>query len=1034
MAVAAPAGAQAPETPPSNPVSGQASTVPTTGTNPISTGSSASASGATAGVGEVVVTGTRIRSPNLTSNSPLTVVNSQEVKLQGATNIESVLNNLPSVVADQNSTISNGSDGTAAVNLRNLGSQRTLVLIDGRRLNPGNATSSPTPSAADLNFIPAALIDRVDVVTGGASAVYGSDAVAGVVNFIMKKNYQGLQIDTQYSFFNHQNGNGRAHLALTDPAAGQPANATIPSTPSDITSDGDTWTVSAIFGANTPDEKGNVTAYATYQNLQPVLQSSRDFSTCALSDLGSGFLQCAGSSNTPYGRFGSSVNNPDGSNSFIAYNGSKYSFDTSPNNYLQRNDDRYTAGYFAHYKINDHIEAYSDFMFLDDHTEAQIAPSGLFRGTGPFGGTNYSLNCNNPFLGATQVAALCPGVAVTPGAAGGATVTLPLTGYRFASLPRIDDLRHTDYKIDIGARGQLGQGWSYDAYLQYGISILSENYQNDVSTSRVQDALNVINDANGNPVCASTVAGTSRGCVPLNLFRAQGAGFTPAALGYVVAPGFQEGTSKEQIASINITGDLGQYGIKSPFATDGVGVAVGAEYRSESLDLRTDTEFQSGDLSGQGGATPSASGQYDVYELFGEVRVPILQNLPFARDLSFDGGYRYSDYSTVGNTNTYKGELSYSPIRDIRVRGSYNHAVRAPSTNELFAPRNVNLQSYEDPCSNGVSADGFPSQAQCALTGVTAAQYQATLRELQTGVAQNGSIEDCTLNQCSQLLQGNPSLRAETSDSYTGGFVLTPSFIPNLAISVDYFAIKVNHVIQQGFAPGEAILNNCLSGEQNYCALIHRDPTDGVLFGTNGYVVQTEVNAGFLRTNGIDVTANYRTRPSEWGLGLPDIGALTFSFVGTYTNQFTLEPGTGAFNIGTYDCAGQFGTTCGTPQPHWKSSLRTTLTLPHNFQVSLNWRYVGEVRQDNFSPQANLNSPGSQEAETTKINPFNYFDLAATYRFMDRYTFRVGIDNIVDTDPPVTGQDFSGLTNANTYPGVYDSLGRTIFMGLTADF
>lgn len=1007
--VAAPTGASSA---PVNAPAGQSESSPVPIGTPQAAGGQPSGAGTT--VQEVTVTGSRIRQPGLTSTSPITVVNSQELKLEGTTNVETLLNNLPQAFAAQTSQVSNGATGTAQANLRNLGAQRTLVLVNGKRLEPGD----PRDSIPDLNNIPAAMVDRIDVVTGGASAVYGSDAVAGVVNFILKKDFEGVQLDAQYGFYNHQQGNG-AVSALS--AFGL-------KTPGDVGADGFQTDVSAIIGANAPDGKGNVTAYVSYRNLQPVLQSTRDFSACGLSTTGVNLDThiCQGSSNTAYGRFqnpglnpalkGDFANNPNGSNTFVPYTGA-LAFNFAPFNYLQREDDRYTAGFNAHYQINSKIDVYSEFMFADDHTIAQIAPSGLFRGTGAFAGSTFNINCDNPLLGPTQAAALC---GANAGVAG--KNYTGIVGYRFpATNPRQDDLRHTDYKVDIGARGELIPGWTYDAYLQYGTSVLSERYNNDVSTSRTQNALQVVN-VNGVPTCTSVVNKTDLACVPLNIFSALGAGITPAARSYVSVPGLEEGQTVEQIAHAEVSGDLGRWGIRSPFANDGVGVAFGTEYRRESLTFQTDQEFATGDLAGQGGPRKSQTGHYDLYEVFAETRVPLIQDKPFIKELVVDGGFRYSDYQLQGNTIAYKGEFDYSLTSDIRLRAGYNKAVRAPNAVELFLPQSVALGSFQDPCSTDAGA-GRASQAACANTGLNAAQYAA-------------GVPGCPSAQCSILVGGNTSLKPEQADTYTAGLVFTPRFIKGFSGSLDYFDIKVNNLV--GTIPANTSLTQCLSGQQALCGLIHRDPATGILFGSNGYITQTNVNTGFLATQGFDAQASYKFRIADVPYAhLPDLGSIVFSYEGTLTTLFQFEAVPG---LGSYNCAGKFGQTCGFPQPHYRHEFRTSWVTPYNATLSLNWRHLGDALLDLNSTNPILSGgPGFNDKIDGRIGNYDYFDLTATWRVKDAYTIRVGVNNLFDRDPPIVDSNAFPVAgppfgNGNTYPGVYDSLGRTIFVGLTANF
>jgi iron complex outermembrane receptor protein len=989
------------------------------------------ASGGSSGstVQELVVTGSRIPQPNLTSVSPLTTVTSAEVRLNGTTNVEGLLNDLPSSFAAQTSQVSNGSDGTAQANLRNLGPTRTLVLVDGKRLMPGD----PGSQVPDLNNIPAALVDRVDVVTGGASATYGSDAVAGVVNFIMKKNFEGVQVDYQYSFDNHQNDNIDGQQALK--AFGLPI-------PKD-SNGGGIHQVSIIMGANSPDDKGNITAYATYQHTDAILEGTRDFSDCGLATttgpkgVANNHHICVGSSNSAYGRFdhvqtgvsatgapiySNLANNPNGTATFVPYTaGLAYNF--NPLNFIQREDDRYNAGFFAHYDVNKMAEVYTDFMFTDDQTNAQIAPSGLFRNSGPNLSTGYTINCNNPLLSASQGAALCPGAVITPGAPGGSYDNLQSIGYRFASVPRNSDITHTDYKVDVGLRGDLGDGWSYDGYLQLGIARLDSHITGYASVSKVANALNVI-DVNGVPTC---VNGGSA-CVPLNIFTAQSAAITPAALNYVLADAFTTGESREQIASFNITGDLGHYGVKSPFAADGVGVNFGAEYRRESIFIDFDDEQQAGDLSGGGGQALPVSGSTNVKELFAEARVPLAHDLPFIEDLTLDAGYRFSHYNLAGDTNTYKIGGEWRPIEDVLIRASFNRAVRAPNVLELFAPNVTALATYVDPCA---SDTGTPTAtlAQCMNTGLTAAQY--------------GNLDQCPSAQCSARVGGTPTgLKPEVANTYTVGGVITPHFLPGLSMSVDYFNIKVNGILSTGVAPPTVILTECLANAASpFCALIHRDPVTGGLDTAEGYIVQTTANSGFLATDGIDAALNYRYHLPDWYRGA-SVGSLDLSFVGTWTDHRTIEP-TSFFtpgSVSTYDCAGLYGSECGVPTPHFRTVTRVTWNTPWNLTASVRWRYNGPVSLDQTSPNPLLNSGRVDNTSNEEnIHSYNYFDVAFTYKIKDGLILRTGMNNIFDLDPPIVDANNLGISgppfgNGNTFPGFYDSLGRNIFVGLTANF
>ena len=959
---------------------------------------------------ELVVTGSRIPSPNLTSIAPVASVNSQEVRLTGTTRIEDLINSLPQAYGDQTAGVSNGSTGTADANLRNLGPSRTLVLIDGRRLVPGD----PGFPYADLNFIPSALVDRVEVDTAGASSVYGSDAVAGVVNFIMKRNFEGIRLDLNYGGYQNNNGNTLAQAA--NKAKGYP----FPSGASGI--GGTTVEATVIIGANSPDGKGNVEGYVTYHHQNKLFQGTRDYSNCQtqVNATNNGF-KCFGSSAVPDGRF--LIRNagpPIGSGSTVydktldAANPGNFRdrtgadvFNFAPVNYFLRPDERYEGGFFAHYDVSPAIQAYSEFMFSDDHTLAQIAPTVI--------GSTFTIACNNPFLTGNEMAAICntgpdgeqqfggPGQpAANPG------VFVLKRGSQFGN--RIDDLRHTDYRAVIGLKGDLGGAWHYDVYGQYGAAVYSENYLNDVSTSNFAKAVNVVPDpVTGAPVCAAAAADPA--CVPFDLFHPNLV--TPAAIAYVQKPGFKEGQTTEQVVSGSLIGNLGQYGAKSPWAHDGVGVAVGAEYRRETLRLRVDNEFLTGDLAGQGAATPNQTGAFDVKEVFGELRVPIIQDMPFVKSLKFEGGYRFSHYSLSGDTNTYKFSGDWAITDDIRIRGGYNRAVRAPNILELFGPQHLQLDGSSDGCTG---ATPVFTLAQCINTGLAPVKY--------------GNLPGNPAQQYNGITGGNPNLTPEISDTYSLGVVLTPHALLNgFTFSADYFDIKVRNVIQSFGA--DNILDTCATtGNPTFCNLVHRAPGSGSLWlGNNGFIVDTIQNLGSLKTSGIDFAADYHTRFQDLGLG--DFGGIALAFAGTYTHDYIVQDGPGQPLI---SCVGKFGKVCqGSstpltgPVPSFRSRTRLTWTTPwYGVGVSVNWRYTGPVAEENGATTFD-----------SKIGAQNYFDVAATMRLKDRYNFRIGVKNVLDRDPPIFRSDQVpqiGPINGNTFPGIYDALGRFLFVGVTADF
>jgi iron complex outermembrane receptor protein len=969
----------------------------------------AAAVAASGDVSEIIVTGTRIPSPNLTSIAPVTTVGNADIKAQGVTRIEDITNSLPQVFAGQGSSVSNGSTGAATVNLRGLGSSRTLVLVDSRRLMPGD----PTDPAADLNFIPAALVERVDVLTGGASATYGADAVAGVVNFIMLKNFEGVRIDAQYSGYQHTQHSGAIQSVVRAAAA----SATDPSQfalPQHNLFGGEGSEVTMIIGANAPDGKGNVTAYAAYRQNNPILEGSRDFSSCSLNSGTPDFSQfgCGGSGTAFPARAGGFLVDPTTFNTFRARKPGIDVFNYGPQNYFVRPDERYNLGAFAHYEIAPWADAYMDTMFMDDRSTSQIAAGGIFAGT-------FSINCANPLLSAQEASVLpsTTGATCAANPAGQFTGTVARRLQPGEAQGRQSDLRHTDYRIVLGLKGDLGKNWNYDGYMQYGSVFFSVKQTGNLNSNRIQQALNVVNTPAG-PACAP---GADAGCVPLNLFTARL--ISPAALKFLNADSFAQGTTNERVVSLAFTGKLGDYGVKSPWASEGVGVAFGGEYRREHLDSVADFLSANGLVSGNGAAAPPVNGGFDVYELFGEARIPIISDMPFAKSVSAELGYRFSAYSSVGNTNTYKVAGDWEIIDGLRVRGGYNRAVRAPSVIDLFAPQNVVLDGTTDPCAGLTAAN--PLVATCATV------FKLT-------PAQVLLIEKNPANQYNGQTGGNPNLNPEISDTYTAGVVWQPSFVPGLNLSIDYFNIKVDSFI--GTVGENLILNQCITGaNSSFCGLVHREPGNNSLFiDPTGFVQDTTLNTGSLKTTGIDVNASYRTDLSSLGLG--DNGSVNISMVGTWLDSLITQPLPGG---PSYDCKGLYGSVCGVPAPEWRHKARITWNTPYSYgdwfkslSLSAQWRYFGKVNLDAYNANPQLNNPGIQYESDRTFTSRSYIDLTANFTVHNNLNFRVGVNNVFDKDPPIVGSSNcpTGFCNGGTYAQVYDTLGRFVFVGLTADF
>ena len=689
---------------------------------------------------EIVITGSRIANPNATSSSPILAVTGDSLKTQGVVDTGDLVDYLPQQITT-GADLSNSSNplaqpgGVTTVNLRGLGPQRTLVLVDGRRLGVGDPnTGNPNPSA-DINQIPAALIERIDVVTGGASAVYGSDAIAGVVNFVMRRDFEGVQVDAQYSFNQHNQHNDYMQGLLDDAP-------TIPQPDSNIT-DGYSKAFNVLVGGNFADGKGNAVAYLSYLESDPTKLANRDFAACQL--IADGSL-CGGSSNS--NRVISLTNGADlavlgdtfvpwgtaGTSPPPLFNSNEYMYG------LLHQGERKQAGVLTKYAFNDHVEAYADFMFTNDRAYTEIAPSGLFIGD------VYFVHCNNTMLSDQQRTALgCTGAGPDE------TVDLFLGRRNIEGGPRQFLNEHENYRGVFGFKGDINEAWSYDAYGSYYYTTLYNTNGNYVSKAKGQSALD------------NCVDGAS-GCVPWDIWTE--GGVTPEAADYISTYGVTNGVSTQQIVSGSVTGDLGAYGIKLPTASEGIGTAFGLERRVDSLAFLPDLVIGSGDLSGGSGEATTVDNSTNVNEAFVEVRVPLIQDRTGAQDLVFEAGYRYSDYALSGGTDTYKLGLQWQPINSLRLRASFNHAIRAPSLLELYSPQTVTQTSAvsTDPCSptEGGTVAAAASLAECQRTGVTAAQYG-------DGLATN-TITQCPANQCATVLGGNPLLEPESADTLSFRF------------------------------------------------------------------------------------------------------------------------------------------------------------------------------------------------------------------------------------------------------------------------
>ena len=935
---------------------------------------------------QVFVTGTRIRRPEQASSSPLVRTGAEALRSRGMVRVEDMLSNLPQVYKSQGAGQSYGATGTATLNLRGLGDARTLVLVNGRRLPAG----SPLPGGigSDINQIPGALLEYVDVLTGGASATYGSDAVAGVVNFRLLDDFEGVKLDYQFSQYQHGNDDDRWQRIVR--AAGYDAA-------DDSVRDGEISTASLVVGRGLAGGRGNVTVYATYRDIAPVFQGDRDYSSCALSN---DLTECFGSATQPQGTFSDfgllAAEGLEGfdykveGDRFVPREGTTYNY--GPPNYFQRPDRQWTAGLLAGFDFRDRARAYTELMFMDNRSLAQIAPSGAFFVTD-------TLGCGNAFLSAQQYELLCGRY----GLSRAAEQQVYIGRRNVEGGPRQDDLRHSSFRGVLGLRGDLSEWWQYDLSYQRARVEMARSYRNDLSISRIRRALDAVRDpASGEIVCRSVLDGSDPDCVPWNIFR-EGA-VTQQMLDYLTLPLSARGSTDQTVVSGHVVGDLGAYGLRSPLASTGPDLVIGAEYRSESLNYDPDEAFRSGDGAGQGGASRPVSGRIDVAELFAEAGIPVVQGAPYADELLLDAGYRYSDYDYGAETDTFGIRSTWAVDGRIRLRASVQRAIRGPNVRERFRPEGFALFDMNaDPCGGPVTGGRTAAGRtldECARTGVTAAQF--------------GSIAHSPANQYNFLQGSIPNLVPEESDTIAYGVVWSPPLVGGLTVSLDYYAIEIAKGIR--VVRPALILNRCLDGDSDQCAKVRRgrggDLWLGSDVGTSGHIVSLVDNLARERVQGYDLTASLDVKLGAWG-------RLRFHDVLSITTKWDRQELPGA---PTVDCAGKWGgETCGSPVPAVRNNLRLIWLASWPVQPSLEWRYISRIEDLN--------------AEGIDLPARHYVDLSTRWEYSPTIGLRAGINNVFDEPPPIAGSPAGPFNfgNGNTFPGLYDALGRYLFIGLSVD-
>lgn len=945
---------------------------------------------------EILVTGTRIVRPNLKSASPITSITSAEIKAQGAVNLEEVTNRLGQVQPDaqQNYQQSNGQQ--RGVKLRGLDFNRTLSLINGQRI--------AGTESVDINLLPTSLVERIDLLTGGASSVYGSDAIAGVVNYIIKRDFTGLQLSGNYSFYNHNNRDN-----ASTPVAQRYGIAT----PRGMTNDGGRADLSVTYGHNFLDDRLNISLYGTYRTADGIRFRDRDASGCQLRrDTGNPLrvnnLICGVTAASPNGTLtanGVNYSNVTGSPGTFAPAATIPGYANQADRLAARGYDRYNAGGFVNYKASPAAEISLGVMYLHDKSENLLY--------GPYVQGSYQVNCDNPLMSPSQAQAIC-------GTRAGSAVYAPLgVQYGFPGLAGDRDKEtfvNTQTRINASVRGEIAEGWHYDVGGVYDESRQLWKPGGNPVALHVNNALDVVN-VGGTPTCRSVVNGSDPRCVPLNVFVANNPG-SAALSNYLFNEGLGVSDLRAKFYDVtaNLTSDLTRYGIRSPLAEQGLALAFGAEYRKQEEHGLQNARF----IEVYGGVADRFATQ-DVFEGNVEAQLPLVQNVSLVKLLQLNGGYRLSKYSTNSQTfSTWKVEAVYSPSEDITFRFGRNRAARAPGLREANQTVSYQNATIVDPCA---SVDGVAPRASretCRLTGLPDNLYG---NGLAPGLP--GSIR-CVDDVCRQRNNGVP-IAPEDARTTTFGFVLTPRFLPRFSFSVDRYIIQVNSVIS--YLGASFAVDGCaITSDPYYCSRLVRDPVTYQLTSTSasaGYIQGGNLNAYRLYASGYDFQAQYSLRLGE------KLGKLDLLMNGTLTTD---QGGQAAVNQPRTNCVGYFGGSCSQPAPRWVHNFRATYATPNDsFYASLAWRYIdGTTAGQNGGP---LSKPATAVTDFTHIPAYNYFDLSLGVHIAKRLTLTTAVNNLFDRQQPIMTNTYDyALSRGNTIPQRYDTLGRQISISATTRF
>ena len=922
---------------------------------------------------EIVITGSRIRTGRQAPSIPIDTVTADDLKLSGFQNVEEVLNNMPQFVpsrtAATNSTADPNATGAATLDLRGLGGQRSLVLVNGRRYMFFDGSQR-----TDINNIPSSLIERVEVVTGGASAVYGSDAIGGVVNFILRDDFEGVEIRSQFN----QTSEG----------------------------DGNTTDVSLTLGGNFADDKGNAVVVFNYLDRDPIMTTDRSFSSPVLRDVtdanGNRVLDLGGSTFIPNGRFLGVPSAPAdiaaipgldaalaaagltgiGTNGFIMDDsgtgqrpfvlpGDFYNY--SLDNFLRIPQERYNLTMLANFNVSDNATIFFEGAYSHNQTSTGFAPA--------FINESLPIEVANPYIGQElrDVLQLLD-AAGTAGPANDGLVNLTVRRRLVEVGPRRNEDSRSAFRALVGLEGTFNN-YDYNAYYSYARSDNTQIQQGNVS--RAAFASGILSSGGADPV--------------VNPF---GPNISAAGVDFIDIAATNTEATELNVIGATLSGEFFEMPA-GPLAA-----LIGTEWRSSSFDYTPDEALLTGDVAGFNAIDP-ASGEVGVWELFVELSVPLLADKSGIDALDATVAYRYSDYDLdqTGGVNTFLGGLDWQVNDNLAFGAQFQRAIRAPSLVEAFGGQRLFPVSATDPCAQANAATDATIRSLCEATGVPAALV--------------GDPNIQPNNEIPGVFGGNPNLTEEESDTFTLSAIITPEALPNLRVSIDYFDIDVENAIGAFGGSVNNILSVCYTQVQDInstaCQAVGRNSTTGTIDVQNP-VLATNVNVGGLATSGIDLGVTYAW---ELDFGIGGRGSdLSVAFNATFLDEYELIPIADLSTVN--DCAGAFGRTCGEPKSETKTNTSIKWTSG-DLTLGLRHRWFDETTLDEVQFGAAASS-----VAVPVLDSGNYLDLSVNYNVNDDLSVWGGIINVLDEDPPLLG---SRQVRANTSPDSFSPTGAEFFIG-----